>query len=55
MVNTTCNCKIGRCFQCGECSQCGCDHDGAPVSVKIQRKRGRNKGSLNETSKRQKN
>ena len=36
-----CTCKVKRCPTCGECSKCGCDHDGTPVVVKVGRKRGR--------------
>ena len=40
MAMSHCSCKVKKCAQCGACSRCGCDHDGVPVSHKLNRKRG---------------
>lgn len=36
-----CTCKVGRCVLCSACKRCGCDHDGVPVHIKMNRRRGR--------------
>ena len=40
-----CKCKRPRCPTCSKCSRCGCDHDGIPILVKLNRKRGGQKGA----------
>ena len=41
-----CSCKVKKCDVCGACSRCGCSHDGKPISVKMQRRRGRQPGAV---------
>ena len=52
-ARATCKCKRPLCRVCYKCSRCGCSHDGIPVSEKLRRKRGGQKGSKrsNEASK----
>lgn len=48
-----CSCKVKNCDRCGECSKCGCDHDGVSVQVKMSRKRGRPNGSKSKRRRQQ--
>lgn len=39
-VDVICKCKVSMCGVCFKCSRCQCDHDGTPIALKVNRKRG---------------
>lgn len=49
-----CGCRVKRCPECGECPKHDCSHDGVSLSVKANRKCGRQPGKMISSSSKRK-